>query len=60
MSYGFESPCFNCEKLDKCTDHVKVVKAINDIHTEHLSSEQGHMGAGSIILFCHRIDAKDK
>ena len=60
MSYSQVTPCWNCAKKEKCTDHVKLSAAVADIHTDCISSEQGHMGAGSIILVCHRIDAKDK
>lgn len=60
MSYGTSFPCYNCKKKDKCTDHVKVQNAVNSIHEECISSESGHMGAGTIILQCHRIDALDK
>lgn len=60
MSYSQVTPCWNCHNKEKCTDHVKLNSAVNEIHKDCLSSEGGHMGAGSIILQCHRIDAKDK
>lgn len=60
MSYSLAAPCWNCAKKEKCTDHVKLQAAINDIHQDCLSSEGGHMGAGMVVLQCVRIDAKDK
>ena len=60
MSYSMNSPCGNCKKQPKCTDHVKIRLAIDDIHKESMSSEAGHMGAGTIAIQCHRVDAKDK
>lgn len=60
MSYSLSAPCWNCTKKEKCTDHVKIQSAINDIHQDCISSEGGHMGSGTIALQCVRIDAKDK
>ena len=60
MSYGLTNPCWNCTKKDKCTDHVKILQGIQNIHDECISEESGHMGAGEIIILCHRIDAIDK
>ena len=60
MSYSLISPCSNCKKQQKCTDEKKVRLAVDDIHTGSMSSEAGHMGAGTIAILCHRVDAKDK
>lgn len=60
MSYSQVTPCWNCNKKEKCTDHVKINDAVQSIHSENLSTESGHMGSGSIVLNCTRIDAKDK
>ena len=60
MSYSVSSNCWNCLKKEKCTDHIKVQKAVNDIHVDCFSSESGHMGSGTIIIQCSRLDTKDK
>ena len=60
MSYSVTSPCHNCLKREKCTDHVKVQEAVDNIHHDCISSEEGHMGAGTIAIQCCRVDAKDK
>jgi len=60
MSYSQVTPCWNCLKKDRCTDHVKLNDAVVEIHKDCISEEKGHMGSGSIILQCHRIEAKDK
>lgn len=60
MSYSVNSACWNCKNQDKCTDHVKIGAAVQDIHKDCLSTESGHMGSGSIIIQCCRLDAKDK
>lgn len=60
MSYSVISSCFNCRKKDVCTDQAKIQEAVNNIHQECLSSEKGHMGAGTIAIQCHRVDAIDK
>ena len=60
MSYSVSSPCYNCHKREKCTDHVKIQEAVNNIHQDCLSSEKGHMGAGVIAIQCYRVDAVDK
>ena len=60
MSYSNMNSCWNCQKKEKCTDHVHVQNAINEIHKNCISKEEGHMGSGAIVIMCSRIDAKDK
>jgi hypothetical protein len=53
MSYSIQSPCYNCEKKDACTDLKAINDGVqNDIHTK--SFEQGHQGSGTIVLMCIR------
>jgi hypothetical protein len=60
MSYSNVNTCWNCTKKEKCTDHVHIQNAINEIHKGSLSKEEGHMGSGSIVHQCSLLDAKDK
>ena len=60
MSYSIMTTCWNCTKKDNCTDHVKIKKAVEDINQDVLSSESGHMGSGSIVHQCSRMDAIDE
>jgi len=60
MSYSVNEACWNCVKKDKCTDHVKIREAVQEIHKDALSAESGHMGSGNIIIQCFKLDAKDK
>jgi len=60
MSYSVQSNCWNCHKKDKCTDHVHIQNAVQEIHKDCISKESGHMGSGSVIIQCSRLDAKDK
>jgi len=54
MSYSLQNMCWTCKKRPDCTDHVKIQDAINSIH-ENCCDEGGHLGSGSIILFCSRM-----
>ena len=63
MSYSVINSCWNCVKKEKCTDPKKIQAAVTDIHSEFMSTENaptGHMDSGSIIIQCHRFDAKEK
>lgn len=59
MSYSVQTTCWNCTKREKCTDHVHVQNAVNEIHKNCLN-EGGHLGSGSVIIQCARLDPKDK
>ena len=58
MSYSISSTCYHCVKKEKCTDHVKIADAVQEIHKDSLSSESGHMGSGSIMHQCFNFEAK--
>jgi hypothetical protein len=60
MSYSVSSTCWNCLKKEKCTDHVKIKDAVNEIHKQTASNEAGHMGSGNIMHQCFKCDPKDK
>lgn len=38
MSYSQVTPCWNCTKKERCTDHVKLSAAVADIHTERIKT----------------------
>lgn len=53
MSYSIQSPCFNCEKKDTCTDAATINKAVQEeIHSRTYA--EGHQGGGTIVLACCR------
>lgn len=52
MSYSLFDTCHNCKNREVCTDNQKIRAAIDDIHTECLSDESGHMGSGVILIQC--------
>jgi hypothetical protein len=58
MSYSVTSPCWAClrrkreDNLKGCTDVDQIQEAVNKIHLA--GSDNGHLGAGSIVLACHR------
>ena len=54
MSYSLLDNCWNCKNKDLCTDRDKIQNGIQDVHIESISDEKGHMGSGTIILFCCR------
>ena len=58
MSYSQVTPCFNCDKKEKCTDHIKLNNVVQEIHKDGYSTESGHMGSGSIILQCFNFNKK--
>ena len=60
MSYSISSTCGNCSKKEKCTDHVHIQNAVNEIHKSPSSNEEGHMGSGNIMHQCLKFDCKDK
>ena len=60
MSYSISSTCWNCTKKEKCTDHVHLREAVDEIHKGCLNTEKGHMGSGNIMHQCFKFDAKDK
>lgn len=52
MSYTIQSPCFNCDKKDNCTDLKTINDAVqNGIHTKACGHD-GHLGSGTIVLMC--------
>jgi len=59
MSYSLNNLCWKCENEDKCTDRQDIENTINNI-IHQKSYEEGHMGAGSIILHCQYIETKRK
>lgn len=52
MSYSVNSPCWNCEKKDACTDLKHIQEAVQTIH--NTGREGGHQGSGSVTLMCTR------
>lgn len=63
MSYYLNVPCYNCKKCQttsetegKCKDAEKLSKAVVGIHGA--TFEQGHQGAGIIVLSCCKLDPK--
>ena len=58
MSYSFNNPCWNCEKLagqnpdGECKDTEKLREAINRIHCDNDGS---HKGSGEILLMCSKV-----
>lgn len=54
MSYGVDTPCYNCKKKDECTDEKKLRNALNDIYDE----PETHQGAGMILMSCINLEQK--
>ncbi|MCX7924145.1 MAG: hypothetical protein N3B21_19375 [Clostridia bacterium] len=57
MSYSLITKCGECGKAATCTDRNILMGAIHGIH--YNTFEQGHQGAGTIVVNCCRQEGKD-
>lgn len=55
MSYGLQTPCYNCVKRDEgCKDAQHIQEGINMAHQD----QEGHKGSGMVMITCGKCVAK--
>jgi len=62
MSWSFNNPCWNCEKVlteenpDGCKDAFRIQESINKLHADN----DGHKGCGEIVMSCSNCTSRNK
>ena len=51
MSYGFQTPCYQCLLKNKCDDGINIQKGINEAH----QSGDKHKGGGMVVVMCSNM-----
>ena len=58
MSYSLMTKCFDCIKAPRCTDRHVLTGAVTAIHAMPYGQDFGHMGYGTIDLYCGAYEKK--
>lgn len=55
MSWGIQTPCWNCAKSQDCNDAKHVQDGINAAHLDM----DGHKGSGMVVMSCAKCSARN-